>query len=798
MTVRLRFILIILPVLLLVSCSFYGRQRGPSDWHTIRKPTYTIPPYAKWLEGMTFCLDPGHGGQAHLSGYKRGPTGVREAEMNLRLANYLRGFLEEAGARVILTRESDLFVSLEERAEIANRHQVDLFISIHHNAHSNPETNYSSIWYHGDADYKPVNLDVARYLQQALTEYARLPQVATSPLISDLNMYPAGFGVLRRLEVPGVLTEGSFFSNPVEEKLLDRPEYNKLFAWAYFTGLAQWAHAGFPRSELVTPGPGSRITETTPLIQLQLHDGIHERGAWILDRQQILTESVNFYLNDSLHQREYDRERAIVTYQPREPLRNGLHKVDVNMVNMYGNHNLPGSKYFTVAPPAETLGVRIWADAFPPDSRAYTLIEVNALDGLGRPVADGDTITARTGYGVTERSLLPATDGIARFYLHAGAEPGTARVEIASGNASTKLEANFNDSSATAFLGRVSDMNGKALAGVTVCVDSLTESTNRDGHYYHSSLTDTLAKVSFQKPGYYRMTDSIHIRCGNTTVVNPQLDPVAGGSLHEKLIVLDPRFGGSETGPTVNPEMTGSELNLSVAKYLRELLSAAGAEVHLLRTREVFMPVEDRIDSVNALSGDGTYFRLNIAEWNPAGRLLAGSHYPGNRESEEIATGMITELAEMLEDTVTHVYPSGDPEIRQTKFPALGLEMYLANHPVYGARLSDTRFQWQIAYELYQAYVNQYLAPDRQLESALVTVKDKESGQPLAGRSLRLDDTFELLTDDRGQVEMHHLSFRSYQLSYQSAGMEKSIQMLPGEEYTIHIQPVDSPGIVPR
>lgn len=82
-----------------------------------------------------------------------------------------------------------------------------MFISIHHNAHSRSEVNYPSVWYHSDADYRPVNLDIARHLLNALTEYARLPMA----LLSDYLMYPAGFGVLRRLEVPGVLLEGSFF-----------------------------------------------------------------------------------------------------------------------------------------------------------------------------------------------------------------------------------------------------------------------------------------------------------------------------------------------------------------------------------------------------------------------------------------------------------------------------------------------------------------------------------------------------------------------------------------------------------
>lgn len=87
------------------------------------------PAYAGFLEGVKICLDPGHGGDAHLRGFKRGPTGVREAEMNLRVAQFLRELLEEAGAEVLLTREGDEDVSLRRRAEIANDWGADLFIS---------------------------------------------------------------------------------------------------------------------------------------------------------------------------------------------------------------------------------------------------------------------------------------------------------------------------------------------------------------------------------------------------------------------------------------------------------------------------------------------------------------------------------------------------------------------------------------------------------------------------------------------------------------------------------------------
>ena len=98
-----------------------------NEWRKLPQANFAIPPYARYLEGIKICLDPGHGGQAHLLNYKRGPTGLREAEVNLHVALYLREFLKEAGAIVFMTRTDDSFVSITDRSKLANKNAVDFF-----------------------------------------------------------------------------------------------------------------------------------------------------------------------------------------------------------------------------------------------------------------------------------------------------------------------------------------------------------------------------------------------------------------------------------------------------------------------------------------------------------------------------------------------------------------------------------------------------------------------------------------------------------------------------------------------
>jgi N-acetylmuramoyl-L-alanine amidase len=80
-----------------------GCEDEPAPVVPLPRPAAEVPGYAKYLQGLKICVDPGHGGCGARPGYKRGPTGVREAEVNLRVALFLRDMLEAAGASVVMT-----------------------------------------------------------------------------------------------------------------------------------------------------------------------------------------------------------------------------------------------------------------------------------------------------------------------------------------------------------------------------------------------------------------------------------------------------------------------------------------------------------------------------------------------------------------------------------------------------------------------------------------------------------------------------------------------------------------------
>ncbi|HUF13881.1 MAG TPA: N-acetylmuramoyl-L-alanine amidase [Longimicrobiales bacterium] len=190
------------------------------------------------LRGRTIVVDAGHGGTAASDSYRVGPTGEREEWIDLRVALLLRDMLEERGARVFLTRESDVAVGLQARADLARDVDADVFVSIHHNATADPEANFPIVYFHGYALQNPAGVELARHLARRLNE-GLFGGGADATVVSDHVIFPgSGTAVLRHsYGIPGVIGEASFFTNPAEEQRLREPDHNRREAQAYVLAL---------------------------------------------------------------------------------------------------------------------------------------------------------------------------------------------------------------------------------------------------------------------------------------------------------------------------------------------------------------------------------------------------------------------------------------------------------------------------------------------------------------------------------------------------------------------------------
>ena len=307
----------------------------------INKPTpfpNKLPSYAKWLKGMKICIDPGHRGDTHKRGFKRGVTYLSEAEVNLRVARFLRDLLISVGAAVTLTREGDTFLSLKERAQMAGNH--DLFLSIHHNWSPNLNSQSTSTWYHLTPDHKPAAIDLARYLQRNVFRELGLPQwPAEGGLMSDGLMYESGFGVLRNLPatVPGVVCEMTYYSNLQMERKLRSVDFNRQEARGLLRGLAEYLYYGIPKAKLTGNNPGE--------LHFRVYDGLEGRKAWT-KKYKIFSDHIIVRIDGKRVTHTYDSNTGTISVK--HALTPGKHSAVITLINIHKNHSLPKEIPFSI------------------------------------------------------------------------------------------------------------------------------------------------------------------------------------------------------------------------------------------------------------------------------------------------------------------------------------------------------------------------------------------------------------------------------------------------------------------
>ncbi len=209
-------------------------------------------------------IDAGHGGRDAGS---TGPSGLKEKELVLDIANRLRTNIESGlGVEVVLTRYDDVFVPLETRTAIANRAQADLFVSIHANSSSHRSIRGFETFFLSPTTSQEAMAVAAREsgtsrksisaLRDRIRDILMLDKIAESrefathiqnalatkiPTARDRGVKPAPLAVLVGAEMPSILAEVSFISNPEDERLLKGETYRQQIAEALFEGVKSYS-----------------------------------------------------------------------------------------------------------------------------------------------------------------------------------------------------------------------------------------------------------------------------------------------------------------------------------------------------------------------------------------------------------------------------------------------------------------------------------------------------------------------------------------------------------------------------
>jgi N-acetylmuramoyl-L-alanine amidase len=240
-------------------------------------------------------IDAGHGG--HDTG-TIGPTGLMEKDLCLDVALRLGKIIQQRlpGADIVYTRSDDTFIPLEDRTRLANEAKADLFLSIHANSSEDHatrgiETYYLNLKGSGDsmevaARENAVSQQSIHDLEDLIKKIARTEKIDESrefaediqdslskriqrsvKPVKNRGVRKAPFVVLIGADMPSILTEISFLSNPADELLLKKPEYRQRVAEGLYQGVASYLQSLNSMAVNVPAKIPSRRTEAVAQVE---------------------------------------------------------------------------------------------------------------------------------------------------------------------------------------------------------------------------------------------------------------------------------------------------------------------------------------------------------------------------------------------------------------------------------------------------------------------------------------------------------------------------------------------------
>jgi len=258
--------LLALSGLLLMVASFVWMQLHQAERPAARTESKTVHRPAVSKPFAVVILDPGHGGED--SGAMCG--GVLEKDLTLDVARRIDRLLDSEGIATLMTRVGDTYVSLADRAALANRARNCIFVSIHFNEDNKPvasgvETYYAAhqitagsflaswlpfLWRPLSNSPNPESQDLAGLIQEALVARTRA---------ADRGVQARQFFVIANVTSPAVLIEGGFLTNKEDISKLGSEDYRDQIAAAVTDGILQYrASASRRKSALAVTARGSR------------------------------------------------------------------------------------------------------------------------------------------------------------------------------------------------------------------------------------------------------------------------------------------------------------------------------------------------------------------------------------------------------------------------------------------------------------------------------------------------------------------------------------------------------------
>ncbi len=185
------------------------------------------------IQKSFIMIDPGHGGH-DVGTQSISKPRYQEKSLNLVTAKFVRGYLQQLGYRVVMTREDDQFVSLDKRALVANEQKPALFVSIHYNSAPSAEAQGVEVFFYQSKEQKS-RMQKSKRLAQSI-----LKNVLAQTQAKSRGVKHGNYAVIRETAMPAVLIEGGFVTNEAELQQLKDPNYLKKIAWGIVRGIDEY------------------------------------------------------------------------------------------------------------------------------------------------------------------------------------------------------------------------------------------------------------------------------------------------------------------------------------------------------------------------------------------------------------------------------------------------------------------------------------------------------------------------------------------------------------------------------
>lgn len=700
---------------------FYQRLKEPLDRMDLDS-----------IKGKKIVIDPGHGGVFRGA---RGLGGLDEADVNLGVALYLWGLLEEAGAHVVLTRRTDrdfvdgdagrLRDDLQVRVDTVLSVMPDVFVSLHHNAHFQGDRTFNEIQiYHKLRDTGP-SLDLARIVAR----HVRGNLGDTNTRVLGGNYY-----VLRNSPVPSILCEPSFISNPAIESKLKLADKQRLEAEVYFVSLLDYFSRGTP--EVVELMPAGTVTEARPEIRVAFSR-----------TSTIDLASVSVLLDDEVLELSKIGPNFFSAF-PTAPLESGRHTLQASARSTGGNSSPLAASVFMVDLEPEILALTATPEV---GGRPYPQeITALVLDAYGNPVADSTSVSfSWAGGGTSEETL----DGKASVFVGEDLPFGTARLTAGCGGLERTIDL---EHSATAeyVSGFVRDAGGLPLEGAAVT----SGRTDQAGGPGLSAVTDALGFFVLEaSPG--EMTLEVTKRGFRKAIATSneraypsiRLDTYFKSLASDIVVTVDAAGGGENTGWVGPTGVKASDLNLALARRLADLFSSAGIGVRLTRETDERVGPEER---VIASESAGSTLLISLAHSRiEDGQVIVG-HFPGSSGGNRLSVRLGEEIGRLpgYEPQITEI---ADYLLQQTSCPAVRIDFPVGNGVEDELDLTEALNTWTRAYAIFYATL-EYLGieEDATFTASGIVIAD---GGRRGGALVLIDGSLEILSDHEGRFQVRML-----------------------------------------